>query len=93
MAEAADKLSTDVRYRKVVQRRVDNQPLGTPSMYAPAGTEYNAIIESWVTNSSALAEIRDTVHAAYAPFVNETRSSSVITTETVVFNAASATTR
>ncbi|WP_329410382.1 hypothetical protein OG563_47285 [Nocardia vinacea] len=90
LTSAADKLSANVQYRKVVRRRVDNRPLGTPSLYAPARTEFDAIIESWVTDSKSIAEIREIVRAAYVPFVDDTRSSSVITTETVVFNASRA---
>lgn len=55
----------------------------TPSMYAPAGSEFDAIIETWVTDFNSLADLRDLVRTTYAPFVDSARSTSTLSIEHV----------
>ncbi|MGO4649791.1 hypothetical protein AB4305_33435 [Nocardia sp. 2YAB30] len=88
LAHAADALRRDPQYRAVVRRRIDNLPTGTASMYAPAGSEYDAIIETWVTDHESLATVRDSVRRAYAPFITESRCRSVLTSEKVAVDAS-----
>lgn len=85
LAKASQSLADESGYREVVGRRIDNLPAQTTSMYAPARVQQpDAIVESWIREVSRLAEVRDLVREAYSPFVDASRSCSVVTSETVI---------
>ncbi|MGW4774346.1 hypothetical protein ACWEO2_40685 [Nocardia sp. NPDC004278] len=84
--KAAVALAGDSRYRTTILERVDNVSTRTPSRCAPAGSEFDAIVETWVTDfeSSGLGEL---VRAAYEPFVDADRSTTILSIEYVAVDS------
>jgi hypothetical protein len=85
LEDAAVGLRDDSDLRTVVHKRVHNLVQKTDSLYVASGKDYDAVIESWVSDYTAVSAFHAQLRAAEASFVDAQASFSLFAREISLF--------